>query len=69
MLKLCMQKKGRKVNFSIEDQKWIDFHKFLEEKRMFPKDLWSETTEKRIEIVREYKEKKREGSFLADGTE
>jgi len=58
ILKLCMQKKGHEVNFSNEDQKWIDFHKFLDEKKIFPKDLWSET-EKRIVIVEEYKARQR----------
>jgi len=59
MIKLCMQRKGHKVNLTIEDQKWINFHKFLEEKKMSPSDLWSETTEKRIEIVKEFQERQR----------
>ena len=50
--------KGHKVNFSIGDQKWIDFHEFLEEKKISPKDLWLEN-EKRFEIVKEYKERQR----------
>ena len=58
MMKVCMQKKGHSINFSVEDQKWIDFHEFLEEKKISPKDLWLEN-EKRFKIVNEYKERQR----------